>query len=735
MCGIGGIIKVTPAGGAGDAAAAALAVPAREAIPEAWLDVLDESIRHRGPDGQGRFRDRVVRADGSVVDVALVHRRLSIIDHGGGAQPMVSVLGGGVQLPARSAGPPKLGSPARGAMTPLLFHGKPDAAVVYEGMREAEGQEGSWSGNAHGQDARAPSDLVAVVFNGCIYNHRELRRELVAAGHEFKTDHSDTEVLLHGWREWGEGLFARLDGMYALAIWDRLAAKLVVARDWFGEKPLYHIAASREDDGVKAFCSAVPGLLRLRSHGVRSEHARASFDVQDISPWVKFGWNQFPPAWEPREYSIGSCEFLSGESQLERGATTSCHARVFGASMNPSGGSVGAESVDHTLRRSVVDRLEADVPLGCFLSGGIDSAMIANYARSVRPDIAAFTVRMPVAGYDESAVAARVAKHIGMRHEVLECRPTPASDLVALVHQLGLPFGDSSLLPSYWVSRATRQVARVALGGDGGDELFMGYDRHKAIRWLRWLDALPRESRDALADAVGADANPRSIRTRLSRLLNASAHDGYKELIAIFSAPFDERLGLRKHGERGWGAIPHFGMTFEGSDDQFGAMNASTAMALRFDRLFYLPHDILRKTDTASMSVALEVRAPFLDHALALAAMNAPVSCLMPRGQRKGLLRQVARRYFPAEIVDRPKQGFAIPIGEWFRSDYGGMKQLLMDHLESAEPWGPPRLGIELNLKFVRQMVDEHMNGRRDHSQRLYMLLVLSIWAKWMGGL
>ena len=116
------------------------------------------------------------------------------------------------------------------------------------------------------------------------------------------------------------------------------------------------------------------------------------------------------------------------------------------------------------------------------------------------------------------------------------------------------------------------------------------------------------------------------------------------------------------------------------------------------------------------------------------AAVSAPIRCLMPRGQRKGLLRQVARKYFPAEIVDRPKQGFAIPIGEWFRSDYGGMKQLLMDHLESAEPWGPPRLGIELNMRFVRQMVDEHMNGRRDHSQRLYMLLVLSIWAKWMGG-
>ncbi|MBX3405796.1 MAG: asparagine synthase (glutamine-hydrolyzing) [Phycisphaeraceae bacterium] len=743
MCGIGGIIKVTPAG---EAAAAALAVPPREAIPEAWLDVLDESIRHRGPDGQGRFRDRVVRADGSVVDVALVHRRLSIIDHGGGAQPMVSVLGGPeLGGPALRAG--RAASPARGAMRPLLFHGKPNAAVVYDAVRgtgpgntgilPADSSGGTdvppMDSQEHGQDAHA-TDLVAVVFNGCIYNHRDLRRELQSAGHEFRTDHSDTEVLLHGWREWGERLFENLDGMYALAIWDRLAASLVIARDWFGEKPLYTIETDRGGAGVKALCTAVPGLLNLGAHGVQGVDAMSPMGVQSISPWVKFGWNQVPPAWNPVELCIGSSQFLSGQTPSDAPISSDRFAHL-SAAMNPIGSTLSVDALDRMLEASVAARLESDVPIGCFLSGGIDSSLIARYAHLTRPDVAAFTVRMPTARFDESPVAGRVARHIGMRHQVLECQPAPAADLVALIQQLGLPFGDSSLLPSHWVSRAAREVARVALGGDGGDDLFMGYDRHKAIRWLRWLDALPRESRRALAGAVAADANPRSTRTRLSRLINASAHDGYKELVAIFAAPFDEHLGLRGQGEHGWNAIQPFGMTCEGSTDRFGALNASTAMALRFDRLFYLPCDILRKTDTASMSVALEVRAPFLDHTLALAAMNAPVSCLMPRGQRKGLLRQVARKYFPAEIVDRPKQGFAIPIGEWFRSDYGGMKQLLMDHLNSAEPWGPPRLGIELNMKFVRQMVDEHMNEQRDHSQRLYMLLVLSIWAKWMGSL
>ncbi len=144
--------------------------------------------------------------------------------------------------------------------------------------------------------------------------------------------------------------------------------------------------------------------------------------------------------------------------------------------------------------------------------------------------------------------------------------------------------------------------------------------------------------------------------------------------------------------------------------------------------MFYLPCDLMRKTDTASMAVALEVRAPFLAGGVARKGINASIESLMPRGERKGLLRAVARRYLPAEVVDRPKQGFAIPIGDWFRSDYGGMKTLLMDHLDSAEPW--PNIGVDLNRRFVQQMVDEHMNLRRDHSQRLYMLLVLSIWAK-----
>jgi len=311
--------------------------------------------------------------------------------------------------------------------------------------------------------------------------------------------------------------------------------------------------------------------------------------------------------------------------------------------------------------------------------------------------------------------------------------------------QLGLPFGDSSLLPTYWVSRAARGAIRVAIAGDGGDELFCGYDRHRAIKWLTKLDRLPEDARRGLAESLVPGGRPKSRLDRLARLFNAAAHNGYKDLIAIFPPPLDAALGLTREGYFGFQAIHHWGMTATGPAIGAPQSRAERAeflerLALRFDRLFYLPCDLLRKTDSASMSVALEVRAPMLEARLSRAAINAPMASLMPGGQRKGLLRAVARKYLPAEIVDRPKQGFAIPIGDWFRSDYGGMKQLLMDHLSSANPWGPASLGIDLNMKFVRQMLDEHMgtgmSGRvvRDHSQRLYMLLVLSIWAKWMGS-
>lgn len=708
MCGIAGILRVWPA----DQRDAALATPHGLSIPEAWLDVLDDSIKHRGPDGQGRFRDRARRADGCVVDVALVHRRLSIIDHAGGHQPMLS-LGKG-----------------QGVVTGVKRFSLGEGLGLYE--RSAACELSGYAAPQHAQShAAAPDDCVCVVFNGCIYNHRELRAELQSLGHVFTTDHSDTEVLVHGWREWRNALYTKLNGMFALAVWSSTGV-MSIARDVFGEKPLVYAKSSPHNPGLVLFSSALPGLLRLRD--VLGTQTQADF--HNVKPWIKFGWNScLLPTPIGQELPSGMyTEFADEASKSD----APCAWTTCGNLLEPTNTPITLQIAESLLVSSVRSRLDADVPIATFLSGGLDSALISAIAKLDRPDITAFTVRMPDAAYDESSQAAETARTLGIQHSVLDCHPNPAADLIALVHQLGLPFGDSSLLPSVWVSRAAREHVSVALSGDGGDEMFLGYNRHRAIPWLQRLRSLPHETLDAMMNmAQSVISLPRhSFNSRLARLISAATGDGYKELVAIFPNPLDVQLGLRSHDQHGFGAIAHYGMTFNTQD---AAMNA--CCALRFDRMFYLPCDLMRKSDTASMSVALEVRSPMLDLNLAQACINAPISSLMPHNQRKGLLRQVARKYLPAHIVDRPKMGFAIPIGEWFRSDFGGLRTMLLDHLNSSEPFGSPALGINLNHAFIRQMLDEHLGTgpsglvKRDHSQRLYMLLVLSVWAKWLSAL
>jgi asparagine synthase (glutamine-hydrolysing) len=679
MCGIAGVIKIhDPKDGPPP--------PHLVAIPEAWLDILDESIKHRGPDGQGRFRDRAIRDDGTIVDVALVHRRLSIIDHEGGSQPMVHD-----------------GEHLRPDLTYQL--GEPPIIA---------------------SELEPEKPVVAVVFNGCIYNHRELRKELEAAGHVFETDHSDTEVLVHGWREWDVALQDHADGMYSLLSWDRKFGQLGLGRDNAGEKPL---ALMHRAPITRVFASSHSGLTRLFPvlPLVDSEHSSTELCRVLSSPGNHTSYlnNQFavsPKRWElhpatPHRNAREPDTRLNDDVLLR-----SCAKREYALpkrGSRPRLSSLGR--TDRIVVDAVCSRLEADVTLGVFLSGGIDSALIAAIAHHERPDTKTFTVRMPDERYDESVAAQQTAKTIGTDHTTLDCELNPAEDLIKLIEQLGLPFGDSSLLPTYWVSKAAREHIKVALSGDGGDELFGGYRRHTIApmlnRWHHLLKLIPTSLLD--------QRHPGSKSTYLARLATAARFGGYSELLAIFPTPDLRKLIPSIDGE------PVGNDTFHEITDP-----------LRHDFTHYLPDDLLRKTDTASMAVGLEVRAPFLARDLVEAAMRTPLDILMPNGERKGLLKQVARKYLPDHIVDRPKQGFAIPIGEWFRSDYGSMRQLLLDHLRSSDPFpGLEESGIQINMKFVEQMLKEHDAAGeksinpwrgRDHSQRLYMLLVLSIWSKWL---
>lgn len=635
MCGIGGILRTDG-----------------QPIPEEWLDAIDARIAYRGPDGHGRFRDRVEIADSRtsgrkcVVEVAFVHRRLSIIDHKDGRQPMVSE----------------------------------------RGRNDSEG-------------------LVAVVFNGCIYNHRELRKELEAKGHTFVTDHSDTEVLIHGWREWGRELTRHVEGMYAWAIWDRSQATLALSRDWFGEKPLFTRRNEQPVDNMRrvvAFCSDARVLLstprqdpQVDSQALPDWTARflqtgAPSTLSALQGTIEAVWPDDTELWD---------SFLFDEQFGSRSASTQQMSDVDFTSL---------------LDRAVARRLEADVPLGTFLSGGVDSSLVAHFAKQHDAEIRTFAVRMPDARFDESCFAEAVAKHLGTKHTTLEIAARPADDLVRLVDILGHPFADSSILPTHWVSVAAREHVKVALSGDGGDELFFGYERYSAARILarfwRWIRHLPA--------GWLYRAHTKSRWHKLARLRDM-ARDypqlGLESMEGIFTCEQIESLTDR---------------SYENETALFPRTDA--AAELREDDSWrYLPNDLLRKVDIASMACGLEVRCPFLDRDLARAALAAPIEQLMPGGQRKGLLRQIARKYLPKEIVDRPKMGFAIPIGEWFRDDNlphkcSGMKTLLLDHLNSTEPFGP----IQLNRKAVQRFIDEHMSGKRDHGQRLFTLLTLSIWAR-----
>lgn len=630
MCGIGGILLPRPLDGH------APPLPLDE-----LLGRLDVAIRPRGPDGHGRFAFGAAH---------LLHRRLSILDHEGGAQPMAIDAAGGPWRPSAAAPP-----------------------------------------------------AIALVFNGCIYNHRDLRRELESLGERFASDHSDTEVLLRSLRRWGAGALPRLEGMFALAAWRRLDGdreELLLARDRCGEKPLHVLPL----EGGVAFSSSAAPLLAV-SH--RLDPTPSDRDVACLVRWLAWGFAD-QPLRNVHELPPGSWVSFDTRGSTERG--------TFGhrpASIPALSEPLTVAKAESLLRSAVHARLEADVPLGCFLSGGVDSSLVAAFASEVRPDLETFCVAMPQATHDESAHAKRVASLLGTRHRTLDCSADAATDLCRLLNAIGLPFADSSLLPTHWVSVAARRHVKVALSGDGGDELFRGYRRHQAAILLRRLGPLLRLAGKATRPLHGrlGDAG---------RLLAAAAGIGYPQISALFGPDRLAELVGPELAAACWREAAD-DWARQGIDD-----------APWWDMACYLPGDLLRKVDAASMATALEVRCPMLDGGLVRACLGTTEGSLMPEGERKGLLRAVARRRFPADVVDRPKQGFAIPLGRWFRDDFGGLGTLLGDSLTGTDPFPENVLGFRVDRRSVGRMVDEHRGLVRDHSQGLFSLLSLAIWCRGM---
>lgn len=540
---------------------------------------------------------------------------------------------------------------------------------------------------------------LTLVFNGEIYNHRALRNRLSRRGHHFVSDHCDTEVILHGYREWGMELPKHLHGMFALAVWDSKQRSLYMVRDRIGKKPLYMWWDSKQLVFASLLGALLAGLER-----------RPTIDQAALAQYLTFGYTT-------------SASLLEGVLELPAGhwMRMDVHGKMAGESywqpppLSRTSTKLGAvQSIDEVLNDAVSRRLEADVPLGCFLSGGIDSSLIAALAqRHSDARLKTFSVAMPESRYDESPYARLVAQHLGTDHRELRATADVEADLLRLVQTWGEPTADSSVLPTYLLSKATREHVTVALSGDGGDELFGGYDRYRALRLLgRWrgvLAALPR--------GLASGRDQKSWMVRLDRLINAAhqpdAATQYMELIRIFTPQ-----------QLGW-----LGMPTVGAADQLVNWEAEAdpaEAARRWDLRHYLPYDLLRKVDRASMAVALEVRCPMLDTQVMDLAGHLPLTVLMPGGRSKELLRQVAAKYLPASIVRRPKAGFALPIGSWFCGELQPVLRrwlLKADHLET----------IGFRLARLEQLIDDHVARRAEHTHRLFALLTLSMWLAWLA--
>lgn len=551
---------------------------------------------------------------------------------------------------------------------------------------------------------------VAVVFNGEIYNFRELAADLGRRGHRLAT-RSDTEVIVHAWEEWGEACVERFNGMFAFAIWDADQEMLFLARDRIGEKPLYYALTP---DGLVLFASELSAICT----GLSSIPA---LDPEAVEDYFAFGY--IP---DPKTIYRGISKLAAGHSLLfVRGQPARSPYRYwdvrFDERQTASELDLAAELADR-LRRSVEMRMIADVPLGAFLSGGIDSSAVVSFMAAASPHpvrTCSIGFRDPAA--DESAYARTVAIRYGTDHSLQIAEPDVYALLDRLAAAYGEPFADSSALPTYLLCGLARKRVTVALSGDGGDELFGGYPRYGAhLREERVKRTAPPALRRALFGPLAAvypklDWAPRIFRAKST--LEALAEDqvgGYLRAVTIlpralrrriYSGDFVAALGAYDAAEVVRGHAARAGT------------NDPVALAQYIDLKTVLPGGMLVKVDRASMAHSLEVRAPFLDHTFVEWAARLSCKEKISRGAGKILLKRAMRASLPAEVIDRPKQGFSPPLAAWLRRELAGR---LRDTVRSL----PLAMSGLFSMPRLRTMADCHIRGISDHSRALWAVLV-----------
>lgn len=557
----------------------------------------------------------------------------------------------------------------------------------------------------------SPDGRTQVVFNGEIYNFRELRRDLEGRGYRFRT-RSDTEVLVHGWDAWGAGLVPRLDGMFAFALWDEGERQLFLARDRAGKKPLF----LHRGEGVVAFASEVKALLA-------SPVVAATPDPASLPHYLAYGYvpgprtpfrgvEALPPAHRAR---VGDAGWLEVERYWDLPAGT----------RRPSTTAARRE-VMRLLEEAVEKRLLADVPLGAFLSGGVDSAVVVGLMARLRKDpVRTFSIGFQDhPGYDETAAAEATARHFGTAHTAFQVGAQSVELVDDLVKAHDAPFGDSSAIPTWVVSRLARDQVTVALTGDGGDELFAGYQRFAAMGWAESLPAPVSRLAGALAGRLPVTTDFRHPLRRAVRFLaHAGASPAERWLGWVGDWPLPEGL-LRE-------SVPPASREALLESVERGLQGEGEATLLRrtlgLNFRTYLPEDLLVKADRCSMAHGLELRSPFLDTALTGYVWTLPDRFKLRGGTGKALLREAVRELVPPAVLARRKQGFAVPLGPWFR---GPWRPLLTDRLLAPEA----RIREWLDPAPIRARVEEHLADRRDHGHFLWKLLTLEVWLERYGG-
>ena len=615
-----------------------------------------------------------------------------------------------------AGGDPARGRELVGRMCAAMVHRGPDDEGIAQfdgvslGMRRLSIIDLSGGHQPmHNEDS-----TVWVVQNGEIYNHLKLRDELIAASHTFVTQ-SDTEVLVHAYEQWGEGMVERLNGMFAFALVDRRTGTVFLARDRMGIKPLHYAV----DGDRLVFASELKGLLR-------DPALRRGIDPVALDEYLAY---EFVPS--PRSIVRGVNKLRPGHTLTWSVAEGKAQVKRYWApSLNVDGGE-RSRDVDEecaelraVLRESVRKELISDVPLGVFLSGGIDSSAVTAMMTQLGGDVKSFSVGFAERSFDEAPYAREVARHLGTDHHELTLEPGMLLGLIPkLPVLLDEPLVDASIIPTYLLSAFTREHVKVALGGDGGDELFAGYPTLQAHRLAGYYMRAPGVLRHGVVEPV--------VRRMPVSRSNLSFDFRAKRFVAGAAYSAAERhqrwMGSFAPEERAAVLSPEMRRNGDALADEFDSFDP-LHQVLMLDMRLYLENDILVKLDRASMMASLEGRVPLLNNDFVAYATGLPLNMKLRGLRSKFLLKRALRGILPERILNRPKKGFGIPVAEWFR---GPLKEQMLSVLS------PERIAREgfFDSGAVSALISDHLAGRRDNRKQLWTLFAFEMWHEGYAGL